>query len=270
LSNSGSDEPKTSTNGAIAPVDVIEPQVAEAAQPPPQRDLGVTQRLVDVVRDVGDAPGPAADLEVLRDQRAAVRPRADRVAIDRDEQRDGRELAVIVEERPPVEPGILRDRVRRPVPDLVRRLETHRVRAEADEPLGMQRSPHLDVRAADGDEPRRQWHVPQVVVEHRHRLEQPMPAPRFGGVAVREIAEVRRMHAEVRVEIGDDDRLGVVPELAERPVQPAAAVRHGARLADDDARLERVEDVEEVPEPVAEDLAQTARRSRGHRGRSRA
>ena len=67
------------------------------------------------------------------------------------------------------------------------------------------------------------------------------------------------MDAEVGIEVGDDDAARVHPPLAhEQPIQVLAAPCHGAALADDDARLERIEDVDEVREGVAELLAQDA------------
>ena len=71
------------------------------------------------------------------------------------------------------------------------------------------------------------------------------------------------MHAKVGVEVGDHDPVRVHAALAhEQPMQVAAAPRHRAALADDDPRLERVEDVDELGEFVAELLAQGAGRSR--------
>ena len=61
--SSGTFEPKMITNGRDRPVDVIEPQVDEAPDPEPARDLRVGEGVADVERDVGDAPRPAADLE---------------------------------------------------------------------------------------------------------------------------------------------------------------------------------------------------------------
>ena len=77
------------------------------------------ERVPDVVRDVGHAPCPAADLGVLLDERAGIRPGSHRVAVDRDEQGDRLELARVAEERLPVETAVLWDCVRRPVVDLV-------------------------------------------------------------------------------------------------------------------------------------------------------
>ena len=64
------------------------------------------------------------------------------------------------------------------------------------------------------------------------------------------------MDAVVRVEVGDDDVDGVVAKPDDLAVQPAPAIGHRRALADDDAGLERVEDVEEVDEPVGEEVVQ--------------
>ncbi len=74
-----------------------------------------------------------------------------------------------------------------------------------------------------------------------------------------QVREVLRMHPEVGVEVGDHDPARIHAALAhEQPMQVAAAPRHRAALADDDPRLQRVEDVDELGEFVAELLAQGA------------
>ena len=93
---------------------------------------------------------------VLLNQAARIRPRPNGVAVDRDEERLGAELAAVAEEALPVEAAVLGDRVGRPVVDLVDGLQPDRVRAEADQPLRREVPPHLDVRGADGDQPDRQ------------------------------------------------------------------------------------------------------------------
>ena len=74
-----------------------------------------------------------------------------------------------------------------------------------------------------------------------------------------QVGEVLRVDAEVRVEVGDDDPMRVHPAVPnEEPIQVPATPRHRAALADDDAGLERIEDVDELPELVAELFAQRA------------
>ena len=93
-------------------------------------------------------------------------------------------------------------------------------------------------------------------MEHRNRLVEPPEAVGIGDELVGQVAEVLLVDAVVRVQVRHDHLRGIEAQARQLPVQPPAAVRHRARLADDDARLERIEDVEEVPEPRPEDLAQ--------------
>ena len=98
--------------------------------------------------------------------------------------------------------------------------------------------------------------LPQVVVEHRDRLVEPPEPVGIGQERPRQVAEVLRMDPVVRVEVGHDDLRRLEPQPHQLPVEPAAAVGHRRGLADDDPGLERIEDVEEVEEPVAEQLPQ--------------
>src|ERR1035437_8545869 len=119
--------------------------------------------VVDVVRDVRDAPSPAPDLRVLLDQAARIRAGTDCVAVDWDEERDGPELTAVAEEALPEEAAVFGDRIGGPVVDLVDRLKGDGIRTEADQALGREVAPHLDMRRPDGHEPHRQWALPQVV-----------------------------------------------------------------------------------------------------------
>src|SRR6266536_3433371 len=92
-------------------------------------------------------------------------------------------------------------------------------------------------------------------MEHRDRLEEPPEAVRIGEERVGQIAEILGVDTVVRVEISDDDLGRVEAEAYEPPEQPAPAVRHRRALADHDARLEGVQDMEEVEELVAEQPA---------------
>ncbi len=73
---------------------------------------------------------------------------------------------------------------------------------------------------------------------------------------MREIAEVLAVDPVVRVEVRDDDLPRIEAKTRQLLVEPAAAVRHRARLADHHSGLERIEDVEEVAELRPEELTQ--------------
>jgi hypothetical protein len=113
----------------------------------------------------------------------------------------------------------------------------------------------MDVRRARCGEPNRQRHLPQVVVEHGRRLVQPVVAVGICREAVRQVREVLSVDAVIGVEVRDNDPGGVVAKTNQLRVQPAAEVGHRARLTHDHPGLERIEDVEEVREVVAKDLA---------------
>ena len=117
-------------------------------------------------------------------------------------------------------------------------------------------SPHLDVGRAHGDQPDGQRALPQVVVEHRDRLVQPVVAVGIGHERIRQVAEVLPVDTVVRVQIRDDHLVGIEAQPGKLPVQPPSAIGHRARLANHDPRLERIEDVEEVAETRPEDLPQ--------------
>ena len=135
------------------PVDVLTEQVGDAPEPRPERDLGVADRVLDHERDVGHAPRPAPDLEVLLGHRPPVRPRADRVPVDRHEQRHGPELVAVPEVALPVEATVLGNRVGRPVADVVDEVQRRRVRAEADQLFRQDAAPHLELGEHRGEEP---------------------------------------------------------------------------------------------------------------------
>ena len=238
---------------------VLAEQVEDAPRPARQRNLGMPEGVLDHEWDVGDAPSPAARLHVLRRQRAPVGARADGVAVDGNEQRNGAEAVTVGEVALPVEAAVLGDCIGRPVPDLVDQLQRGRVTAEAHQLLRKHAAPHLQLGQHRREQAQQQRRVPDVVVEIRDRLVQLGVAVRIGQVHVGQVGEVLGMHAEVGVEVGDQDPGGVQAALAhQQPIQVAATPGHGARLADHDAGLERVEDVDEVGEGGAELLAQGA------------
>ena len=144
--------PNMTTNGAIAQLMCSPNRFDDPPEPAPERDLGVRDRVLDDVRDVGHAPRPAPRLEVLLGHAAPVAARPDRIAVDRDEQRYGAESVAVAEVALPVEPAVLGDRVGRPVADVVDEVQRRRVRAEALELLRQHAAPHLELGEHSGEE----------------------------------------------------------------------------------------------------------------------
>ena len=93
-------------------------------------------------------------------------------------------------------------------------------------------------------------------MEHGDRLVQAPVTIGVGEEGVGQVAEVLGMDPVVAVEVGHEDIGRVELEADQLAVQPAPAVGHRRALADHDPRLQRVEDVEEVEEPVAEQLTE--------------
>ena len=117
---------------------------------------------------------------------------------------------------------------------------------------------HLPLRRAGGHDPHRHRHLPDVVVEERHRLPDRVVPERLPDVVPADPREVLRMDAVVGVEVGDQDLGEVEALLVEHAHHPAPAPVHRRRLPDHDARLERVFDVIEAAEPRPELLLQTS------------
>ena len=90
--------------------------------------------------------------------------------------------------------------------------QRHRVAAEADQLLGRQRAPHLDVGRTDSDEAHRHRRLPEVVVEHRDWLVQAPVAVGVRQERVRQVAEVLRVDPVVGVEVGHDHLPRIEPE----------------------------------------------------------
>src|SRR5262249_58162249 len=93
------------------PVQVVQEQVREPAQPQPEWDLSVLEQPLQHIWNVGDAPGPAFDLVVLAQMGGGVVPRLGRVAVERQIRRLHREPLAGSEKGLPVEAGVLRDHV---------------------------------------------------------------------------------------------------------------------------------------------------------------
>ena len=111
---------------------------------------------------------------------------------------------------------------------------------------------HLPLRGRGRHDPHRHRHLPDVVVEQGHRLPDHEVAQRLPRVVLADPREILAMDAVVGIEIGKEDLAQVVAFLGQDAHHPAPAPVHGRRLADDDPRLERILDVIEAPELVAE------------------
>ena len=97
-------------------------------------------------------------------------------------------------------------------------------------------------------------------MEHGHRLVQPVVAVGICREAVRQVREVLSVDAVIGFRGPcNNDPGGVVAKTNQLRVQPAATVGHRARLTHDHPGLERIEDVEEVREVAAKDLASPRR-----------
>ncbi len=89
-------------------------------------------------------------------------------------------------------------------------------------------------------------------MEHRDRLEEALETPAVLDVLVGHVGEVLRVDPEIRVQVGDDHVFRVEAHRLQLAAEDRAAVGHRRRLADHDARQQRVFDVQEGTQPATE------------------
>ena len=144
-----------------------------------------------------------------------------------------------------------------PVADIAHHVQGHGVAGEGDEAVRPGVKEHLPLRRGAGQDVDHRGHAPDVVMEHGNRLEEAIVAVVVLAVLPADTGQVLRMDAKVRVQVGDDHLPRVKAFLGDVVVEDGAAPGHCRRLAYDDARQHRVEDVPEPEESSAELVPQT-------------